>query len=196
MRSVWIGKRQASRTACLIKAQLRMGEKDSLGDCQILDLSPTGARIKIEQGLDLPEMFNLFIPARSETRVCKLRWNRDGQIGVEFLGNEHITTTLGLIELAARVARLEAAVASEDRAAAHSGAAALPENPVAAMAALEQRIGVIEHGLAQAMAILDARSAAAPASDLGARLAAIEAQNAEIHQALQSLLPMLMRRAS
>ena len=189
MRSVWIGKRQASRTACLVKAQLRMGEKDHLGDCQILDLSPTGARIKIDPGLELPEMFNLFIPARSETRVCKLRWNRDGQIGVEFLANEHITTTLGLIEIAARVARLEAALPGAADAATVPDA---PQMPSAAMAELAQRISRIE----QAVASLQARNDAAPFSDIAARLGAIEAQNSEIQQALQSLLPMLMRRAS
>ena len=192
MRSVWIGKRQASRTACLVKAQLRMGEKDHLGDCQILDLSPTGARIKIDPGLELPEMFNLFIPARAETRVCKLRWNRDGQIGVEFLANEHITTTLGLIELAARVVRLEAVLTGGGRTTPVPDAASAPEIPSAALADLAQRIARIE----QAAASLQARIDAAPQSDISARLGAIEAQNSEIQQALQSLLPMLMRRAS
>ena len=94
------------------------------------------------------------------------------------------------------MARLEAAAPGGDRAAPHSGPAALPEDLAAAMAALEQRIGLIEHGLAQAMASLDARNDAAPTNDATARLAAIEAQNGEIQMTLQSLLPMLMRRAS
>ena len=192
MRSVWVGKRQANRTACLVKAQLRLGADEHLADCQILDLSPTGARIKIDPGADLPEMFNIFIPARAETRVCKLRWNRDGQIGVEFVGNEQITTNVALIELNARMAKLEARLEADT---VSLPAAAVPDTR-ADSAELLARIEQIEKEQARMMAALQALVNDNLNHDLPGRFSSFESRSAEIHQTLQSLLPILMRRAS
>lgn len=194
MRSVWVGKRQANRTACMVKAQLRLGADEHLADCQILDLSPTGARIKIDPGADLPEMFNIFIPARAETRVCKLRWNRDGQIGVEFVGNEQITTNVALIELNARMAKLEARLAA-DIVSVSVPAAAEPDTR-ADSAELLARIEQIEQEQARMMAALQALVNDNLNHDLPGRFSTFESRSAEIHQTLQSLLPILMRRAS
>ena len=159
MRTVWVGKRQASRSACLIKAEIRTGDDKFIAPCSVVDMSKSGARAKVEPGIEIPAMFALFLPARKETRVCKLRWHRETEIGIEFIGAEQITTFEAVITLELRVAALEAAAksSSDDK------PAALPSStPAASVSALEPLARRIS-GLEAELAALSQAGFAAPA---------------------------------
>lgn len=52
--------------------------------CVIADFSPTGARLRVNPDVPLPETFDLYMPQTWMTYRVELRWRRDGEIGVEF----------------------------------------------------------------------------------------------------------------
>jgi hypothetical protein len=89
MRQEWIGKRQAVRTHVQLRAQIRLGASRPPLDCTISDISLTGARILVPVEGTLPDDFDLYIAARSETKWARVRWRDKQQIGVEFLTVKH-----------------------------------------------------------------------------------------------------------
>ena len=193
MRPVWVGKRQSNRTACLLKAQLFVEEGAALSDAQILDLSATGARVKIEADAVLPEIFQIHIPSRLETRHCKLRWQRDGLIGVEFFKSTEVAAHQTMNALTMRVAALEARLADGAPAPA-AAAAAVPAGPD--LGALEERLAQLERDQQHTGNIVQDLAADTMADATSARFDAIEEKNAEILQTLRMLLPLLMRQAA
>ena len=111
MRSVWIGKRQGNRTACSIKAKVFDDENPAIAELTIIDLSPTGARARLEKNVPLPEFFQVSIPARDETRYARLRWHRDVLIGFEFIRISEVEMLKDLTTLTRRLNLLEQSLA-------------------------------------------------------------------------------------
>ena len=203
MRNVWVGKRQASRTTALIRAEIRTGDDKFIGPCIVIDISKSGARARLEGEYTVPEMFALYIPARKETRVCKLRWHRDGEVGIEFISAEQITTFQSVVALELRVKALEQALASanvplpsgEDLELAR--AVATPSKPGQDDGeALARRIDGLENDVTRTSERLQDEIAAGARQNLAMRMGRLEATQADIHAMLQSLIPMLQRRAS
>lgn len=54
-------------------------------DCQIRNISETGARIALTEGLSLPGSFDLEIPSRNKTHRVLLRWRTKEAAGVQFI---------------------------------------------------------------------------------------------------------------
>lgn len=55
-------------------------------ECIVLDVSETGARLRINGSLVVPEEFELILPYATEPRRVKVRWRRQKEFGVEFVG--------------------------------------------------------------------------------------------------------------
>lgn len=53
-------------------------------DCLIRDLSGTGAKLELSETAALPEVFELFVPNKDATYRARLKWRRDGGVGVTF----------------------------------------------------------------------------------------------------------------
>ena len=204
MRAIWVGKRQASRAAVVIRAELRTGDDKPIGQCSIVDISRSGARARMEGEFPVPPMFALFIPARNETRVCKLRWHRDSEIGIEFIAAEQITTFQAVITLELRVKALEEALRAGGVAVPEPEVlmdletvdADVPESGPAATGRLEERISQVETEISHAVQLVQAQIGDTLAQNLAARLAKLESQSKEVHDMLKTLLPLLMSRAS
>lgn len=67
-------------------------------DCQMLDVSQTGARLSVEdsiEGLDLKEFFLLLSSTGLAYRRCKLVRVMGDEIGVEFLAREKVKRKTG-----------------------------------------------------------------------------------------------------
>lgn len=54
-------------------------------DCIVLDVSTTGARLRINSSLVPPEEFELMLPHQAHRRQVKVRWRRQKELGVEFM---------------------------------------------------------------------------------------------------------------
>ena len=196
MRPVWVGKRQGNRTPCLLKAQIFTGDGVPLADAQVLDLSVTGARVKVAIAGTLPETFQLHMPARLETRHCKLRWQRESTIGIEFVKSADIDTQHGLEAMSLRLDALEARMRSPGSPPAGGSAVASVEPSAPGLAALEARLERLEHDLQHMKVLVQDLYADATTHNLAPRFAAFEDKNAEILHTLRKLLPMLTRKAA
>lgn len=66
-------------------AKILTSQKGKPRNCQIADISESGARIILEQDEDLPPRFLLLLSLRGETRrVCRLVWRKGLTVGVQF----------------------------------------------------------------------------------------------------------------
>ena len=112
MRNEWIGRRQAVRQTCHMRAEMRFLDGRVPIECMIVDISATGARIELPDGFECPEDFDLFIPSRSETKIARMRRQEDNVVGIAFLKSRQ-DDPLVLQSIIERLARLEHAMAAQ-----------------------------------------------------------------------------------
>jgi hypothetical protein len=162
----------------MIRADMRFLDGRDGMECIITDISATGALIEIGTDDFIPDDFDLYIPARSETKIAKIR-RRDGRrMGVEFLRSRHDDPKL-TASILQRLARLE-----RELSALKSGAETWRSATQAATAAgdsdLPARMTAIETELPHLrMALEKMQSGAAPGPS---------AEIAELRASLQTLI--------
>jgi PilZ domain len=76
--------RRGSRTNVQQMASIKLGFFKSLA-CDVRDVSPSGARIVMPEGVDLPEQFVMRLPQFKRPRTCVRRWQSGQEVGVEFV---------------------------------------------------------------------------------------------------------------
>lgn len=82
-------KRQYPRRPLWYPAKIDLGNGAVARDCQLRDISVTGARIKLEKLNDLPSEFVLLLAnIGSPHRRCRLVWQSATEAGVKFLGED------------------------------------------------------------------------------------------------------------
>lgn len=77
--------RGAPRRRTLMSAQIRHSGGAVTADCVVRNISDTGAKIDVSQGIVLPERFDLVIPQKNVVHACELRWRRAAEAGIAFL---------------------------------------------------------------------------------------------------------------
>lgn len=58
--------------------------------CVVRDISATGARLRVEGSLTIPDTFELIIEVDGLEANCEVVWRRGGDIGARFLGAPRI----------------------------------------------------------------------------------------------------------
>jgi hypothetical protein len=53
-------------------------------EVEVRDVSPSGARIVVPEGVLLPDVFELRLPQFKRPRTCLKRWESGMELGVEF----------------------------------------------------------------------------------------------------------------
>lgn len=92
------------RTARMLSAKVQFG--DLTRDCTIVDLSASGARLKLNGFSGLPGKFDLFIPDRGITYRAHVQWQFAGEVGVAFEFGA-VAPQADQADLAGRVQQLE-----------------------------------------------------------------------------------------
>jgi hypothetical protein len=78
--------RQSPRKPLWYPAKIDCGDGSAIRDCQLRDISVTGARIKIEKLNDLPSEFVLLLANIGKPhRRCHVVWQTATEAGVQFL---------------------------------------------------------------------------------------------------------------
>ena len=62
-------------------------------DCQVRDMSDTGARIVIKDQLALPNEFKFVLPSEDSTRIAKVVWRKGDLAGIVFLSERTLPPT-------------------------------------------------------------------------------------------------------
>jgi hypothetical protein len=78
--------RRAQRSRTFLKAEIDVSGGLSTLSCIIKDLSDTGARISVSEGIVLPETFRIHLPKPDRWVHATVRWRRAEYIGVHFEG--------------------------------------------------------------------------------------------------------------
>lgn len=76
---------RAERVRTILGARAIFNNGRSTIDCQIRNLSETGARLALNEGLSLPGAFDLEAPSRNKTWRVLLRWRTKDAAGVQFV---------------------------------------------------------------------------------------------------------------
>lgn len=99
--------RSAERRPALMRGRLNLGPDRSLVDVEVRNFSATGAKIVVEETLQLPAQFELTILLRQETFRARCAWRRGREVGVAFVIEEKPVLSPE-DEIDARIATLEA----------------------------------------------------------------------------------------
>lgn len=78
--------RRVPRLRVCLKAEITYGGGAFRRDCQVRDMSETGARLIIKDTMTLPADFSLTIPNRPDVTRAIVKWRHEGQVGVAFAG--------------------------------------------------------------------------------------------------------------
>lgn len=79
-------RRDKNRARMLKRGRIVFRGGHSAIDCVVLDLSPTGAKLKLSQLVQVPETFDLVVDDGPPHRV-EVRYRRMDATGVRFLGS-------------------------------------------------------------------------------------------------------------
>ena len=80
-------RRHQSRSRTLKSARILLNNHQSVIDCVVRNLSPTGACLKVETTFGIPDRFDVMFDIDKSIRTCRLIWHKDRLIGVEFEGD-------------------------------------------------------------------------------------------------------------
>ncbi len=77
--------RSSDRIRAFLRAQIIFNNRMSTIDCIVKNISPTGARIALNDALTVPTEFELYIPQRGRSHHARLVWRDKDAIGVDFI---------------------------------------------------------------------------------------------------------------
>jgi len=78
--------RKSARTSHQTKAWIRLDGGFAVRPCVLVDLSNTGARLRVEAPQVVPKQISLLLSRYSvKGRRCQVKWRRGVHVGVEFL---------------------------------------------------------------------------------------------------------------
>jgi hypothetical protein len=60
--------------------------------CTVRDLSDTGARLRVEGSLNIPDTFELIIAVDGLEANCEVMWRKGNEVGARFLGAPRMVT--------------------------------------------------------------------------------------------------------
>ncbi|NNE23614.1 MAG: PilZ domain-containing protein [Rhizobiales bacterium] len=78
-------KRSARRLSSYMYASVVDPDLGAIGECYVLDVSSTGAKLDLASDVELPKIVWLKIRNDAELRYCVVRWQEDRTAGVEFV---------------------------------------------------------------------------------------------------------------
>ena len=77
-------KRDSKRVKSVFSASIHF-EGQFYCHCVIQDVSATGMKLKLQQLVDLPDIFEVTTPAVSESITVKKAWVKGEEVGVEYI---------------------------------------------------------------------------------------------------------------
>ena len=79
-------RRSELRRRALLPGKILLSSGGAI-DCLLRDRSPSGARLRVESVIGIPESFTLEITQSRELRPARVAWRKPGELGITFLGN-------------------------------------------------------------------------------------------------------------
>ena len=80
-----VEQRKSPRQRVFFRATIADATNNFVCDCQVLDLSGSGARLAVKPEGLIPDTFILRLRRTGDRKCCSVVWRAGDQIGVEFL---------------------------------------------------------------------------------------------------------------
>ena len=111
-------RRSVSRQKSFLQGRILFNNRRTTVDCLIRDFSEIGARLNFDRMISLPDVVELFIPVKDETRRAKIIWRNADEVGVSFNfdeGSPSLVPGIPQADWGARIQKLEHDVAALQR---------------------------------------------------------------------------------
>ena len=111
-------RRSGSRQKSFLQGRIFFNNRRATVDCLIRDFSEIGARLNFDRMISLPDVVELFIPVKDETRRAKIIWRNADEVGVSFNfdeGSPSLVPGIPQADWGARIQKLEHDVAALQR---------------------------------------------------------------------------------
>jgi len=79
-------RRHSQRARTLRAGKIVFNNKTSVIDCMVRNTSRNGACLLVASVIGIPSTFDLLIEGDGASRSCKMVWNNQNRIGIEFRG--------------------------------------------------------------------------------------------------------------
>ena len=79
-----VDRRGATRRRTIRAAEIKLPNDSSPISCVLVDISTTGARLLLPDGLELPDTFELSVAGLTLSARCTVCWHKDSHAGVAF----------------------------------------------------------------------------------------------------------------
>jgi hypothetical protein len=111
-------RRLSVRQKSFLQGRVYFNNRRSSFTCLVRDISETGAKLQFPSAITTPEVMELHIPSRNESRRVRVEWHNGKEIGVSFNYEENAPPLVpGAVPMdwPARVEKLEHEVAALQR---------------------------------------------------------------------------------
>src|SRR6516165_4504012 len=111
-------RRSVSRQKSFLQGRILFNNRRTTVDCLIRDFSEIGAGLNFDRIISLPDVVELFIPVKDETRRAKIIWRNADEVGVSFNfdeGSPSLVPGIPQADWGARIHKLEHDVAALQR---------------------------------------------------------------------------------
>jgi hypothetical protein len=98
--------RRAQRERALLEGRLSFAKGAMSTVCTVVQVSRTGAKLNVAEGVALPDEFDVAIPQRNWTGRARLVWRRGAQAGVKFIEARDESETMSVEEIQKRMRAL------------------------------------------------------------------------------------------
>lgn len=86
-------RRQSLRRRTLLSGRVEFLDRSTF-NCVIRNMSDSGARVRCDQQIALPDVFTLFIEKMDEKRDVRAIWRSENEIGLKFMTAEDYENVL------------------------------------------------------------------------------------------------------
>lgn len=103
-------RRSGSRQKSFLQGRIFFNNRRTSVDCLIRDFSESGAKLKFHSMISIPDVVELFIPVKEETRRAKIVWRNADEVGVSFNFDEaspSLAPGIPQADWSARIQKLE-----------------------------------------------------------------------------------------
>ena len=100
-------RRKVPRHKSLLRGRVYFNHRNSTAECLVRDISSHGARLIFADEVLMPDVVELYIPAKEQTLRAQVVWRNANESGIAFANHEQMAHPPEAGDLAERVQRLE-----------------------------------------------------------------------------------------
>ena len=109
-------RREFARQRSFLRGLISFNNGRNTYECRIRDVSSHGARLVFPRTVPTPDVFNLYISQKEQTRPVRVTWRSDEEVGVAFVQTSARKHLSEFDDLTQRVSQLEVEIGALKRA--------------------------------------------------------------------------------